>query len=390
VSEGEGSPGERASTAPIAIVGLGAVASVGRTAAEIHEALCAGRSSLAPMAGFDHDWYTGTDLHEIDRGPAGEVPGRATGFLLDAVGQALADAGLGEDLDGIPVLVGTGLRELRSAELWWREGAPLRPGDLHFGTALAERFGATDTHTFSNACSASLYALALGTDLLAGGLAETVVVAGTDSITESMFGTADRLQSIPPDALRPFDLNRRGTVLGEGAAAIVLRREPRPQDTVHGWVRAAGINCDAYHPTAPDRDSIATLMRDVHRAAGLEPADLDLVMLHGTGTAANDLAEAQAVGEVFGVAAKVPVMTAIKSMTGHTSGASGLHSLITALLAMRSGRIPPTTTCEQVIEEAATFRIPRDGEARQTVRLAQVDAFGFGGINAVAIVGAAR
>lgn len=377
-------------TAKLPVVGVGAVASVGGTAEEIFDALCAGRSSLAPMTGFDHAWYTGTDLHEMDRGEAGDVPGRATGFLLDAVAQAAADAGLGDDLDGIPILVGTGLRELRSAELWWRDGTALAPGDLHFGRALAERFHARDTHTFANACSASLYALALGTDLLAGGLAETVVVAGTDSITESMFGISDRVQSVPPGALRPFDVNRRGTVLGEGAAAVVLRREALPADTVHGWVRAAGINCDAHHPTAPQQASIVSLMRSVHRAAGVEPADIDLVMLHGTGTAANDLIEAQSVGEVFGADVKVPVMTAIKSMTGHTSGASGLHALITALQAMRAGRIPPTPTCGQVIEEAAAFRMPRDEAAREAVRIAQVDGFGFGGINAVAIVEAAR
>lgn len=378
-------------TVGLPIVGLGAVASVGRTAGEIFDNLCAGVSGLGPMAGFDHSCYGATKLFEVDdRRDGVDTAGRATALLLDAVAQALADAGLGEDLDGIPVLVGTGLRELRSAELWWRDGVPLRPGDLHFGTALAERFNATDTHTFSNACSASLYALALALDLLAADTADTVVVAGVDVVTESMFGTADRLQSVPPDALRPFDVNRRGTVLGEGAAAIVLRREPRPGDTVHGRVRAAGVNCDASHPTAPDLRSISVLMRQVHRAAGVDPADIDLVMLHGTGTPANDLTEAQAIGEVFGVDAKVPVMTAMKSMTGHTSGASGLHSLITALYAMRTGRVPPTPTCAEVIEEAAAFRIPREAAARETITLAQVDAFGFGGINAVAILEAAR
>lgn len=373
------------------IVGVGAVASIGRTPEELVERLCAGDTGLKPMAGFQRDRYGAELLYEIDdRADGTDRPGRATAFLLDAVGQAAAAAGLGDDLGDVPVLVGTGLRELRSAELWWRDGTPLRPADLHFGPALRERFGATDTHTFSNACSASLYALALGTDMLAAGTADTVVVAGADSITESMFGTADRVQSVPPDALRPFDVNRRGTVLGEGAAAVVLRREQQPGDTVLGRVVATGINCDAYHATAPDTASIATLMRDTHRAAGISPAELDLVMLHGTGTGANDVAEAQAISEVFGPDAKVPVMTAIKSMIGHTSGASGLHSLITALHAMRTSEVPPTATCRQVIPEAESFRIPLDGRERQEVRMAQVDAFGFGGINAVTIVAAAR
>lgn len=107
------------------------------------------------------------------------------------------------------MLVGTGLRELRSAELWWRDGAPFGVERLHFGTALRERFGTADTHTFSNACSASLYTLALGADMLALGEADTVIVAGVDSITESMFGLADRVQPEPPPRCGPWTSTAR-------------------------------------------------------------------------------------------------------------------------------------------------------------------------------------
>ncbi|MFE2469924.1 beta-ketoacyl synthase N-terminal-like domain-containing protein [Streptomyces mirabilis] len=372
------------------IAGAGAVAAIGRSPAEIFDALCAGTSGLHPMRGFDRSHYTGDRLFEIDdRVGSGDVPGRASAFLLDAIGQALADAGMGEQLGDTPVLVGTGLRELRSVELWAREGIPWSADRLHFGHALRERFGATVTYTFSNACSASLYALSMACDLLAGG-AETVVVAGVDVVTESMVGVADRLQSVAPDTVRPFDRNRRGTILGEGASAVVLRRTGEPGRPCLGRVRGVAVNCDAHHATAPHAGNIAAAVHDAHRRAGTGPKDVDLVMLHGTGTHANDVAEAQAMRAVFGTTPEKILMTAMKSMTGHTSGASGLHSLIIALRAMADGLVPPTLGLDEPIDEVADFRIVRGAPAPADLALAQVNAFGFGGINAVALVAGGR
>lgn len=132
--------------------------------------MCAGRTGIGPLRGFDRDRFKAQQLFEIDdRSGDGDEPGRASRFLIEAVRQAAADAGLPEDLSDVPVLVGTGLRELRSMELWWRDGIPFEAADLDFGPALLRHFGALDTHTFANACSASLYALALGWDLLEQG-----------------------------------------------------------------------------------------------------------------------------------------------------------------------------------------------------------------------------
>ncbi|BBJ42866.1 hypothetical protein SSPO_055840 [Streptomyces antimycoticus] len=155
-----------------AVTGMGAVAGVGGDVDELFHNLCAGRSGVAELRGFDHALHTAHHAYEVDNRPAPgvDVTRRATGLLLDAVGQAVRDAGLDEsDLSGVPVLVGTGLRELRSVELWRTQGAEFPAAELHFGTALREAFQADDTHTLSNACSAGLYALALGVDLLAQG-----------------------------------------------------------------------------------------------------------------------------------------------------------------------------------------------------------------------------
>ncbi|GAA3735436.1 beta-ketoacyl-[acyl-carrier-protein] synthase family protein [Plantactinospora mayteni] len=372
------------------VVGMGAVASIGGNTVEFFDSLCAGYSGLAELRGFDRSRYRAQHAYEIDDRPA---PGcdetlRASRWLEQAVAAALADAGLDEDLGDTPVLIGTTLRELRSVELSWRDGVPFDVRDLHFGTALRKRFGATDTHTVANACSASLYTLGLGMDLLEIGAADTVVVAGVDTITESTYGLLDRCYPEAPEQVRPFDRDRRGMLQGEGAVAVVLRREadgPGPGHR-HARVRGVAMNCDAYHPSAPDAKSIALVTREAHRRAGVEPADVDLLMLHGTGTALNDEAEAQAVREVFSGVAPSPYMTAIKSMTGHTAGASGLHSLVVAVEALRSGVVPPILNLENPIDEVDGFRLVREHAELATLRVAQVDSFGFGGLNAVAIV----
>ncbi|MFC0602054.1 beta-ketoacyl-[acyl-carrier-protein] synthase family protein [Streptomyces palmae] len=370
------------------ITGAGAVVSVGDGVEDVFRALCAGTSGLAPLRGFDRERYGAQNAYEIDDRPAeGDVPHRATDWLLRAVAQAAAQAGLGEDLSGIPILIGTGLRELRSAELAHRAGDALDADRLHFGTALRERFGADRTYTFSGACSASLYALAMGSDMLAAGTEQTVIVAGVDTLTESMYGLLDRVHLDPPERVQPFDRSRRGVLMGDGAAAVVLRREtPEAAPGALGRLRAVSMNCDAHHVTAPDPSGIAEAVREAHRRAGVKPGDIDLVMLHGTGTLLNDEAEATAIGEVYGPDVAVPLMTAIKSMTGHTSGSSGLVSLITALQAMATGQVPPTVGLSDPVQEAAEFRFAREPISGADIGVAQVDAFGFGGVNAVAIV----
>ncbi|MFC5751889.1 beta-ketoacyl synthase N-terminal-like domain-containing protein [Actinomadura rugatobispora] len=372
------------------VIGTGAVASVGGSAPEIFAALCSGTRGLAELRAFPPGRYRARAAYEIDdrETPGRDEPGRATRWLKAAIAQALGEAGLDGAPGGLPVLIGTTLREQRTAELWWTGEAPLRPEDLHFGTALAGRPGVGLSHTFANACAASLCALALGTDLIDLGEAETVVVAGTDSIAESVFGTLDRVQNAVPTALLPFDRSRRGMLPGEGAAAVVLSRTGLHPERARARLLGVGTNCDARHPTAPTPESITAAIHDAHRRAGVGPADIDLVMLHGTGTPLNDVSEARALTEVFGAPDARPLMTAVKAVTGHTLGGSGLLSLVMAMLALERGTVPPIAGLEDPIEEVAGLGLVAGEPRRAALATAQIDAFGFGGINAVAVLGA--
>ncbi|MFJ5819328.1 beta-ketoacyl synthase N-terminal-like domain-containing protein [Streptomyces sp. NPDC093108] len=374
------------------ITGMAAVANIGSTPGEIFAALCAGKESRQPLKAFAPAKYRAAYAYEIDDRPegGGDLPQRATRWLTTVVRQAAADAGLGEDLSQVPVLVGTTMREQRSLELWWRDGAQVALADLHFGTALKAAFGACTTYTFANACSASLYALGMATDMIDLGLADTVVVAGTDAATESGFGTLDRVQNDLPDALRPFDATHKGMLMGEGAAAVVVQRSGTGTGPAHARVRGVSMNCDAYHATAPDPDGITRAVRDAYARAGVRASDIDLVMLHGSGTPLNDETESRVLRHVFEGAGAGPRMTAIKAMTGHTMGGSGLLSLVMAALAMKSGTVPPVLGLADPIPETAGLGLVRGRPTAGDLSLAQVEAFGFGGINAVAIVEAVR
>ncbi|WP_280380311.1 beta-ketoacyl synthase N-terminal-like domain-containing protein [Nocardia wallacei] len=372
-------------TAPV-IAGTGAVASVGADVAALYENLCAGRSGRAPLRRFTPESHISRHAYEIDDGP-GRPSGDTGAWLCAAIAEATAAAGLTEaDLTGIPVLVGTGLRALRRAEVWCTGGPALSAPDLHFGPILRERFGCTEVHTVNNACSAALYALGLGADLLAADAHDTVIVAGVDTITESMFGLLDRAGGRGVDRVQPFDADRRGVLLGEGAAAVVLRR--------HGpgraLLRSVALNCDAGHVTAPDGAGIRAAMRAALARAGIAPEEVGLVFAHGTGTQLNDRTEAEALTEIFGATAHSgPLVTAIKSMLGHTSGASGLHSLVVAVETLTHGVVPPILGLRTPAAEASALRLCAQATAAAGITVAQVDAFGFGGVNAVALIEAA-
>ncbi len=127
-------------------------------------------------------------------------------------------------------------------------------------------------------------------------------------------------------------------------------------------------------------------MVDAHRRAHVAPAEIDLLMAHGTGTALSDPVEATVIKDVFGDAARRVLITALKSMLGHTSGASGLMSVIVAIEAMRRGMVPPTLGLTDFIDEAADLDIVTGEARRAELRLAQINAFGFGGVNAVAVI----
>ena len=204
-----------------------------------------------------------------------------------------------------------------------------------------------------------------------------------------MFGLLGRANPVIPEALRPFEKNRKGVIMGEGAAAVVLERQSHADARNAApivKVRGVGMSCDAYHETAPDIDGIKNAILDAHKRSNCSIDDIDLIMAHGTGTIANDMVEAQVLADLFESRTGNVAVSAIKSMTGHTSGASGLVGVVIAMEAMRTGKVPPTLGLEDVIESASCLNFVKDEPLEVEIRTAQINAFGFGGVNAVAIL----
>ncbi len=331
----------------------------------------------------------------VERGsPIEEVgaPGafRASRWLACCVRQALDEAGDGARSGRVVAVVGTGLRELPAVERWALGGEGFETERLHFAAAVRQAAPAVSrVVTLSNACSAGGHALAVAQDLVELGEADCVVAAAADAMTESMLAMIGRVSDGPARDLRPFDAGRTGTLLGEGAAAVVVVPEGRCARPL-ARLLGTGLACDAHHETAPDVEGVRRALRDAFRRAGRPAAAVDLVVAHGTATARNDPLEIGVIREAVAPGDAGPLVTAIKGAIGHTSGSAALHGLDVAIRCLASGVVPPIAGLRTPLAEAGRARLVMGAPARASLRLAQVDAFGFGGVNSVSVVEAVR
>lgn len=369
----------------IGITGMAMKSSVGDNLAQCYEAMCQSKDGNAPLRSFDADKFNAKNSYEIDDRNNGEDrPYRASEWLTDVIRQAVDDAGV--DLTGkrCGVFVGTGLRELRSVEIWHNNKKPVDLDRLHFGPASNDALPiSVPVYTFCNACSASNFTLGMAMDMLEDETLDVAIVGGIDSITESMFGLLDRVNPMHPQALRSLNKDRRGVVMGEGAAAVVLEKSPSKAGVT---VKSVGFSCDAFQDTAPDRDGLVAAMRDAGTRSGVAPDEIDMLFMHGTGTILNDDVEMQAVNAYFGEHVKNLSVTGLKPNIGHTSGASGLISTIIASKSLLDGVAPPIFGLNDPIELAQDMKLLAEPANAEELRNIQINAFGFGGVNAVVLV----
>jgi 3-oxoacyl-[acyl-carrier-protein] synthase II len=345
-----------------------------------YAALLAGRSGVGPLRHVDAGRVGVTHAYQIPAdGP--EQPLRAGRWLSACVTDALAAAGVDPTRRRVVRLVGTGLRQLRAVETT----TPVPAEDLHFG----DDAGPGPVLTVANACSAAGHVLALAQDLVELGEADAVVVGAADTMTESMLGMIGRVTEVPADHVRPFDAERPGVLLGDGAGALVVEPDRRRADGPPALARllATGLSCDAHHETAPDVDGIRRAADAAYERGGRTPDDVDLVVAHGTGTALNDPTEAAVLSGTVGSG---PLVTAVKGAVGHTSGHAALFNVDVALRCLATGLVPPVVGLRTPMPEAAALRLVTGRPVRGEPRLAQVNAFGFGGVNAITLLEVVR
>jgi 3-oxoacyl-[acyl-carrier-protein] synthase-1 len=246
--------------------------------------------------------------------------------------------------------------------------------------AIMQYLGIAGVHlAISTACSSGLKALASAIRLIDRGLADAVVVGSADSLCRTTVFGFHSLGLTAPTATQPFSKDRAGLTLGEGSAYVVIEREASQALAMLGGTGAAS---DAFHHTSPHPEGLGgqVCMREALDRAKLSPNEISYVSAHGTGTPQNDATEAFAVNRVF----ERPIpLTATKSLTGHTLGTAGLTSVILAIESLRRQEIPPTLRV--TTDEALHVRVV-DTLTPARVEHVIVNAFGFGGSNASAVI----
>lgn len=403
--------GGRTGRPRVVLTGVGVFSSIGIGAEEFTAGLRAGRSGSRPISCFDTSGFAhangcevvgftpGRWIHNLDI----DQLGRATQFSVAAARMAVEDAGLAQpDLRARRGLISIGttdgeshdLDQLVEAELAAspEQLDPVRVRRVPAGrlsAAVAQELGMPDAEaaTIATACSAGNYAIGNGFDALQAGEVDIALCGGADAMCRKTFTLFYRLGTIAPDYCRPFDLRRQGILTGEGAGILVLERLDSARSRgarIYAEVLGYGLNCDAYHQVAPNQASVARCMDLALRDAGVQPAEVDLISAHGTGTKANDIVETRAIRDVYGETP--PRTVSMKSMLGHTMGAASALSAIGCSLAITHGFIPPTINHEQTDPECAIDCVP-NAAVEADLRIVQNNGLAFGGNNAVVVLG---
>ncbi len=410
----------------IVVTGLGAVTPAGRGVADAWEGVLAGKAAAALDPALD---AAGSPVTLACRVPAFDPDaelGRGTKRRTDryaqlallAAAEALAHAGLLEPTEDDPygagvddalrdrvgLLLGSGIG---GAETWdseypnYLDRGPSRTSPLFIpkmlsntaAGAIAIRAGARGPNmTVNTACAAGASAIHVARDLLRSGQADVMVAGGVEAgitgLAVSAFAQMGALtrNDDPGSASRPFDVDRDGFVMGEGAGILVLEREDDARARgaeVLAVVAGAGASADAHHATAPPEDGAGAVLA-MERAladAGIAADDVGHVNAHGTSTPLNDAAESRAVRAVFGAAADRVALTSTKGVTGHLLGAAGAVEAIFAIQALRRSLVPPTAGT-RTVDPAIDLDVVVDAPREVSLDAVMSNSFGFGGQNA--------
>jgi len=248
----------------------------------------------------------------------------------------------------------------------------------------------------STACATGTHALGEAAEMIRRGRADLMIAGGSEAaVVEMAMAGFENMQALssrndePERASRPFDKDRDGFVVGEGAGIVVLERLDRARARgahIYGELIGYGITADAYHITAPAEDGIgaAECMQMALEDAGIRPSEVDYINAHGTSTPLNDAGETRAIKAVFGDDAHRVAISSTKSMTGHLMGAAGAIEAAVCLLAMRDNILPPTINYETPDPVCDLDYVPNHAR-RKTVNVAMSNSFGFGGHNGTVV-----
>lgn len=407
----------------VVVTGLGALTPIGNNVSEYWEGLINGKSGAAPITRYDASAFKthfacelkGWDaLEHFDRKEARKLDPFSQ-YAMVAASEAMADSGLmeaGTNQDRVGVIWGSGIGGLQTFQeeaknYFTGDGTPrMNPffipkmiADIAAGH-ISIKYGLRGPNYVTvSACASSTNAIIDAFNYIRLGKADAIVTGGSEACVNEMgMGGFNALRALstrndsPETASRPFDLNRDGFVLGEGAGALIVEEYEHAKKRgakIYAEVIGGGMSGDAYHMTAPHPDGLGAknTMIAALEDAEIDPSQVDYVNVHGTSTPLGDIAEVKAIKHVFGEHAYDLNISSTKSMTGHLLGAAGAIEAIACILSVKNDMIPPTINHETEDPELDnklnfTFHKPQKRE----VNIALSNTFGFGGHNTSVIV----
>jgi 3-oxoacyl-[acyl-carrier-protein] synthase II len=398
----------------VAVTGIGVISPVGTGKEKFWASLTGGVSGIGPVTAFDcgalrvkiggvvKDFDSGRYLDARQRG----AWGRAAQYAYAAAQMALADAkmdlktlaagpvavcmgstmGESQAVEAINEVICSGGVENVSAEMYTK-AQPV--GITAFSATELGLSG--PQHLFLNACASGNYALGHAAALIRNSRVDRALAGGVDVFSKTALIGFNRLLSLTPDRCRPFDRDRKGLVVSEGAGVLLLEELETASSrgaSIYAEVKGYGLGTDAYHITTPHPEGAgaAASMTAALQDAGTDAAAIDYICAHGTGTPANDKTESRAIRAVFKDTGRLPPTSSIKAMLGHTMGAAGALEAAACCLMLQRQIILPTINFTTLDPECIPDCVPNEARPARLTRVMS-NAFAFGGNNSCLILG---
>jgi len=389
----------------VVITGLGVISSLGIGWEKFWDNLLKGNSGISPVSSFDttnHFTHNGGEVKNFK--PEFFIPkerlsslSRASQMALAGAKLALQDARLsGKDISSsktgtcigitsgpVQVIEHINDRLIKNEELI---------NDLIYqlpvnteSAIISKELGLGGPNLlFSTACAAGNYAIGYGYDLIRLSRADMVFAGAADPFSRISFTGFNQFSAVAPDKCQPFDKNRKGMMVAEGAGILILESLEKAVSRnahIYAEILGYGLSCDAFHMTTSSTEGIAACMKKAMHETGITVEDVDYISAHGTGTLTNDRNESAAIKGVFGPRYTMIPVSSIKSMLGHTMGAASALEAIACALTIKNDIIPPTTNFETPDPECDIDCVPNHAR-KHSVNIALNNSYAFGGNNA--------
>jgi 3-oxoacyl-[acyl-carrier-protein] synthase II len=395
----------------IVVTGIGVVSSVGVNKDEFWKSIISGKSGISKITSFN--------TKELRCHYAGEIKnfipedfiakrkiqflGRTSQMAIAATSQALKDSRLSLrniNKQRTGVFLGTTMGEKpleESIDVWLMEGHDkidkkkiLQSTPNNLSANIANYFKIQGpNYLIPTACAAGNYAIGYGFDLIKKRDIDYAIVGGADSFSKVAFIGFHRLYAVAPEKCQPFDKNRKGMLVGEGAGILfleTLESALKRKSNIYAEILGYGISCDAHHMTASHVDGIERVIRKALKEADIGEDEIDYISPHGTGTQSNDRTECAAIKRIFKERYKTIPISSIKSMLGHTMGAASAIEVLTCCLVVKENIIPPTINFETPDPECNIDCVPNRAKIKK-VNIALNNGFAFGGNNSCLVIG---